>query len=135
MQSLSNAWLTILEIMGTMKKEYAHQIIVVPPLQYGEFDQEIEILYGKMVVEVINVLCPFLGFAKTFFQEKNHMMFALMFDPHFKGMDCIMDHISKDRTAKLVQQYDDLVLLPLLNSTMGFLNPSQTTTSLVFAPP
>lgn len=63
------------------------------------------------------------------------MMFVLMFDPHFKGMDCIMDHINKNQTTKLVQEYDDLVLLPLLNSTLSFLNPSQTTTSLVFAPP
>jgi hypothetical protein len=53
--------------MGMMKKEYAHQATIVPPLQYGEFDQEIEILYRKMVVEVINVLCHFLGFALTFF--------------------------------------------------------------------
>ncbi len=76
-------------IVGTMKKEYAHQTTIVPPLQYGEFDQEIEILYGKMVVEVINVLCHFLGFAKAFIKEKIHMIFALMFDPHFKSMDYI----------------------------------------------
>jgi hypothetical protein len=49
-------------------------------------------------------------------------------------MDYIMDHIGRDWIAKLVQQYDDLILLPLLNNTLGFLNPSQTTTSLVFEP-
>jgi len=57
-----------------------------------------------------------------------------MLDPHFEGMDCIMDHISKDQATMLVQQYDDIVLLPLLNNTMIFLNPSQATTSLVLAP-
>jgi hypothetical protein len=43
-----------------------------------------------------------------------------MLDPHFEGMDCIVDHIGKDQATMLVQQYDDLVLLPLLNNTMIF---------------
>jgi hypothetical protein len=47
-----------------------------------------------MVIEVIDVLCHFRGSAKTFFKEKVHMMLALIFDPCFKGMDYIMDHIS-----------------------------------------
>ncbi len=62
------------------------------------------------------------------------MMFTFMLDPHFEGMDCIVDHIGKDQATTLVQQYDDLVLLPLLNNTMIFLNPSQATTSLALAP-
>ncbi len=86
-----------------MKKEYARQSILVPPLQCGEFDQEIEILYSKMATKVINVTCLFLGFAKTFFQEKANMMLTLMFDPCFKGMNCIMDHIGKDQITTLVQ--------------------------------
>ncbi len=49
-----------------------------------------------MFIEVINVLCPFLGFPKTSFQEKTHMMFMLMFNPHFKGMDSIMDHTGRN---------------------------------------
>jgi hypothetical protein len=68
-------------------------------IQCGEIDQKIEIMYGKMVVEVINVLCPFLGFAGTFFQDKVHNMVALMLDPCFKGMD----YIGRDQTATLVQ--------------------------------
>jgi hypothetical protein len=35
----------VLAIMGMMKKEYAHQV-VVPPMQCGEFDQKIEIFYS-----------------------------------------------------------------------------------------
>jgi hypothetical protein len=31
------------------------------------------------------------------------MMFTFMFDPHFEGMDCIVDHIGKDQTTTLVQ--------------------------------
>jgi len=49
--------------MKTMKKEYACRVVVVPPLQCGQIDQEIEIMYGKMATEVINLLHLFLGFA------------------------------------------------------------------------
>jgi hypothetical protein len=42
---LSNVLFVVLAIMGMMKKEYAHQI-VVPPMQCGEFDQEIDIFYS-----------------------------------------------------------------------------------------
>jgi len=88
--------------MGTMRKEYAHRTTIVPALQCGEFDQEIEILYGRMVIEVIDVLRCFLGYAKTFSHEKVHMMFAVMLDPCFKGMDYFIDHISQDKATMLV---------------------------------
>ncbi len=87
--------------MKTMK-EYACWVAVVPPLQCGQIDREIEIMYGKMATEVINVLHFFLGFAETFFQDKSHNMVALMLDPHFKGMDYIMDYIRRDQTDTLV---------------------------------
>jgi len=32
--------------MGTMRKEYALWVVVLPPLQCGEIDQEIKIMYG-----------------------------------------------------------------------------------------
>jgi hypothetical protein len=56
-----------------------------------------------MVVEVINLLHPFIGFAKTFSQDKSHNMFALMLHPRFNGMDYIMDYNSRDQIATLVQ--------------------------------
>jgi hypothetical protein len=59
-----------------------------------------------MVVEVINVLCHFLSFAKSFSQEKTCNMVASMLDPHFKGIDRIMDYIGNDLAAILMQQYD-----------------------------
>ncbi len=47
-------------------------------------------------------------------------MVALMLDACFKGMDCIMDYIGKDQAAILVQQYDDITVMPLLKYVMGF---------------
>jgi len=52
-------------------------------------------------------------------------MVVLMLDPRFKGMDCIMDYIGRDQPAILLQQYDELVVMPLLKVVMRFLNPYQ----------
>jgi hypothetical protein len=57
-----------------------------------------------------------------------------MLDPHFKGIDCIMDYIGKDQAIILVQQYDELIVMPLLKDVMRFLNPNQTTSSILPSP-
>ncbi len=36
-----------------------------------------------------------------------------------------MNHVDRDQDAILVQQYDELVMLPLSKIVMDFLNPSQ----------
>lgn len=54
--------------MGTIK-EHARWGVVVFPFQCGEIDQEIEIMYDIMVVEIINVSLLFMGFVKTFSQD------------------------------------------------------------------
>jgi hypothetical protein len=77
--------------------------------------------------KIINVLCHFWGFVETFSQDRAHNMVALMLDPCFKNMDCIMDYISKDQATTLVQQYDDLIMMPLLKNVMGYLNLVQST--------
>jgi hypothetical protein len=68
------------------------------------------------------VLCPFKSFVESFSWEKAHNTIALMLDDCFKGMDCIVDYIGRDQAAILVQQYGDLVMMPLLKVVMGFLN-------------
>ncbi len=127
---LSNVLSVVLAIMGTTRTKYDYRTITIPPLQCGEFDQQIEILYGRMVVEVINVLCHFLSFTGSFSQERAHNMVALMLDPHFEGMDCIMDYIGNDEATILMQQYDELVVMPLLKVVMEFLNPNQAASSI-----
>jgi hypothetical protein len=107
-----------------MRREYAHQVVLLLPLQCGQFDQEIEILYGRMD-KVINVL--FWGVLyKSFSRDKVHNMVAFMLDPCFKNMDCIMDYIGKDQATTLMQQYDDLIMMPLLKNVMGYLNLVQS---------
>ncbi len=50
-----------------------------------------------------------------------------MFNPCFKNMDCIMDYIGKNQVGTLIEQYDDLITMPLLKVVMGFLNLGQIT--------
>ncbi len=38
-----------------------------------------------------------------------------------------MDYIGKNQVGTLMQQYDDLIMIPLLEVVMDFLNPSQIT--------
>ncbi len=76
------------------------------------------------------MLRPFLSFVESFSQERTHNMVALMLDACFKGMDCIMDYIDKDQAAIFVQQYDDLIVMPLLKYVMGFLNLDQVAGSI-----
>jgi hypothetical protein len=87
-----------------------------------------------MAIEVINVLRHILGCGKTFSQDKVHKIVAWMLDPCFKGMDCIMNYIGKDQATTLVQQYDDLIMMPMLEVVIGFSNPCQTTSLDPLAP-
>ncbi len=72
----------------------------------------------------------FLKFCRIFLLGKNPQHGALMLDACFKGMDCIMDYIGRDQATILVQQYDDLIVMPLLKYVMGFLNLDQIVGSI-----
>ncbi len=69
----------------------------------GEFDTKLEILYGKMVLEVINVLESFLAFAMTFNATATHNMCVLQLNPRFKGLKCIMEYVARDKVATIVE--------------------------------
>jgi hypothetical protein len=69
----------------------------------GEFDTKLEILYGKMVLEVINVLESFLAFAMTFNATATHNMCVLQLNPRFKGLKCIMEYVGRDKVATIVE--------------------------------
>jgi hypothetical protein len=72
----------------------------------GEFDTKLEILCGKMVLEVINVLEPFLAFVMTFNVVAAHNMCAFQLNSRFKGLQCIMEYVGWDRVVTIVKQYN-----------------------------
>ena len=49
-------------------------------VEANNFEVELEVLYGRMVGEVMCVLCPFISFVCAFKAEKTHNMLALMLD-------------------------------------------------------
>ncbi len=57
-----------------------------PPLMCGKLDVEVEVLYGRMVFKVINVLEHFLAFAMIFNVVVVHNMCVIQLDPRFKGL-------------------------------------------------
>jgi hypothetical protein len=70
---------------------------------------EIEILYGKMIVEVLNMFCLFL---RPFLSREltTCLLWCLIWI--LKSMD----QIGRNVAITLMQWYDDLVWLPFLNS-------------------
>ncbi len=97
-----------------MYREYQAHASLNLPLMCGEFEAKLKILYGRMALEVINVLEPFLGFVVTFNAATAHIMCSLQLDPRFKGLQCIMEYVGKDKTTATVEEYDHQVLMPLL---------------------
>ena len=48
-------------------------------------DSELQLLYGHMAFELIEVIKPCLAFVVDFTCEKTHNMLLLMLDPRYKG--------------------------------------------------
>jgi hypothetical protein len=75
-----------------------------------------------MAPKVIDVLEPFLFFAMTFNVVVAHNMCALQLNPRFKVLYCIMEYVGRNRSAIVVEEYDQHVLLPLLVVVSKHLN-------------
>jgi hypothetical protein len=58
-------------------------------LIHGDFYLELQEFKLKMMMQVINILSPFLAFALAYNQAKVHNMLAIMLDLHFKNMKVI----------------------------------------------
>ncbi len=71
------------------------------------FDVKLEILYGRMACEMINVLKLFLAFFMTFNVVIAQNMCTLQLDPSFKGLQCIMEYVGQDKVVTIVEEYDN----------------------------
>jgi len=82
----SNVLFATFSICTKLQVEYQVQVLVNSLLACGEFDQELEILYAKIALEVINVLDLCLAFVVTFNLVTTHNMCALRLDSRFKSL-------------------------------------------------
>ncbi len=77
-------------ICSQLHRDYQAQASQNPLLMCGKFEAKLEIMHGKMGLEVINVLEPFLAFSMTIdvvvalIVIYNMCVFQL--DPRFKGL-------------------------------------------------
>ena len=87
---LLDALAASLAILVELGAHIDHLSNMDPPLQHGDFDAKLEILRGKMSLEAMLVMRPFLSFTQTFISEKAHNIIILMVDPRFKGLECVI---------------------------------------------
>ena len=111
---LSNALATTLVILVELGAHIDHLGNMNPLLQHGDFDAELKILQGKMSLEAMLVMRPFLSFTQTFISEKAHNMIVLMVDPRFKGLKCVIAYTRVEKARAIVREYDEQVLIPYL---------------------
>ncbi len=91
----------------------------MPLLAYGAIDDELEILYGCMVVQTVGVLAFFfLSFMESITITSAHNML----DPRFKRLKCVIDFLGHDKAKLLIAKYDNKILIPLLLKCSYFLN-------------
>jgi hypothetical protein len=86
----------------------------VPLLTYGAIDDELKILYGHMVTEIVGVLALLLSFMEFVTTEGAHNMLAFMLDLRFKGLKCVIKFFGHDKSKLLAVEYDNKILFPLL---------------------
>ena len=111
---LSDALAAALAISVELGAHIDHLSNMNPPLQHGDFDSELEILRGKMSLEAMLVMRPFLLFTQTFMLKKTHNMIVLMVDPRFKGLECVIAYTGVEKARIIVREYDENVLIPYL---------------------
>jgi hypothetical protein len=93
-----------------LKGEFNHRFLAQPPLQCGDFDLQLKIMYDCIVIKVLSILEPLLSFMRGFQSGKVHNMLAFTIDPRFKHMQCITNFLGKDRTKFVVGEYDKKVI-------------------------
>lgn len=72
---LKDALFVVLSICNKCRGELSHKSST--RLHINDFDLELYVLYGRMVIKVIGVLYHFLSFANTIIADKTHNMHAL----------------------------------------------------------
>lgn len=102
----SDAFYVTISISIKFQVEYVSRASIFPLLTCENFDAKLEILYAKMAIESLRVLQPFLAFCIHFGVAMTHNMTTLMLDPKYKGLNCVVNLIGKDRAWVLMEKYN-----------------------------
>jgi hypothetical protein len=69
-----------------VRNQALNQLLIHGDLELQEFKL-------RMMMQVINIVSPFLAFVLAYNQAKVHNMLAIMFNPHFKNMKVLRDFV------------------------------------------
>jgi hypothetical protein len=78
----------MMQIFVKLQAKCMQRVTLTLPLQCGDFNNELEILYARMATQVVLVLKPSFDFVVHFNQDKIHNVMAIMLVPHFKRLLC-----------------------------------------------
>jgi hypothetical protein len=73
---------------------------------------------------MIDVLAPCLAFVETYSPSKAHDMMTILFDPCHKNMKVIREYVGDSFPSRIVEEYDQKMVLPQLCQIYKFLNPT-----------
>ena len=102
---LSDALAAAFRVSVELQDVHDQRAHAVPALRVGDFESEIEMLKMRMAREAIGVLKPFLAFAVLFSEAKAHNMLALMLDPRFKDLECIIEYVGVSKANEIVKSH------------------------------
>ncbi len=98
-------------IFVKLQRKYMRITIITLHLKCNDFDIELEIMYARMYIQLVQVLIPILDFCFYFQSWKIHNMLAITLDLWFKGLQCLIEKWEK---KLIVGEYEKIVLKQLL---------------------
>jgi hypothetical protein len=90
----------------------------------GDFENELGALQVRMMAEVQAILASFLAFTSFNNVSKIHKMLALILNLWFKPHNVVKTFVGRTKMIQIVVEYDNMTLLPLLEASFHFLNPT-----------
>jgi hypothetical protein len=85
-----------------LQAKYMWRAVVTPPLQCGDFDNELEFFNARIITHVVSILKPPLDFVVHFNQDKVHNMMPIMLDPYLKGSNVWSNMLVERKQIRLL---------------------------------
>lgn len=117
---LSDALVLAMMISKKLDEQQKDRLNIIPPLTCRDQDVELEILYGSMVGVREKIIQLFLAFAKEYDADMAHNIIAIMLDPHFKGLQCLIEFVGEFKAKEIVLKYNYEVLILALVKVFDF---------------
>jgi len=101
-------WLLSTALVGAIVLicQFQHDLSVPNFGDTQDFDGEFHIFQKNMQGQVVYVLNPFLSITVFVQLTKVHNMLVMMLGPHYKGLQFVIQYVSKEITLQITSEYD-----------------------------